>query len=85
MFQKMAMTSPIPGCYGLKDELKSHLATLHFLNEIFREAKSCFMTLFPNLFYSFHYLSFPFLRDADSRKGTSCSSVLPFIKKSYLV
>ena len=36
-----------------------------------------------NLFYSFHSLSFPFLRDADSRKGTLCSalSVAPIHKE----
>ena len=32
---------------------------------------------FINLFYSFYCLSFPFLRDADSRKGTLCPFCVP--------
>ena len=36
---------------------------------------------FINLFYSFHCLSFPFLWDADSRKGTSCPFCVPIHKK----
>ena len=33
------------------------------------------------LFYSLHYTSFPFLRDADSRKGTLCPFCVPIHKK----
>ena len=36
---------------------------------------------FINLFYSFHGLSFPYLRDADSRKGTLCLLCVPILKK----
>ena len=36
---------------------------------------------FINLFYSFHCLSLPFLRDADSRKGTLCPFCDPIHKK----
>ena len=36
---------------------------------------------FINLLYSFHYLSFPFLRGADSRKGTLCPFCIPIHKK----
>ena len=32
-------------------------------------------------FYSFHCLSFPFLRDADWRKGTLCPFCVPIHKK----
>ena len=33
------------------------------------------------LFYSFHCLSFPFPRDADSRKGSLCPFCVPIHKK----
>ena len=36
---------------------------------------------FINLFYSLHCLSFHFLRDADSRKGTLCPFCVPIHKK----
>ena len=36
---------------------------------------------FINLFCSFHCLYFPFLRDADSRKGTLCLFCVPIQKK----
>ena len=36
------------------------------------------------LFYSFHCLSFPFLRDSDSRKGTLCPFCVPIHKKKKL-
>ena len=36
---------------------------------------------FINLFYSFHCLSFPSLRDADSRKGTLCPFCVPIHMK----
>ena len=36
---------------------------------------------FMKLFYSFHYLSFPFLRDANLRKGTLCPFCVPIHKK----
>ena len=39
---------------------------------------------FINLFYSFHCLSFPFLRDADSRKGTLCPFCVPIHKNIYI-
>ena len=34
-----------------------------------------------NLLYSFHCRSFPFLRDADSRRGTLCPFCVPIHKK----
>ena len=43
-----------------------------------------FITLFRyfiNLFHSFHYLSFPFLKGSDSRKGTLCPFCVPIHKK----
>ena len=36
---------------------------------------------FINLFYSFHCLSFPFPRDADSRKGALCPFCVSIHKK----
>ena len=39
-------------------------------------------TYFITLFYSFHCLSFPFLRDTDSRKGTLCPFCVPIHKTS---
>ena len=34
-----------------------------------------------SLFYSFHCLSFSFLKDIDSRKGTLCPFCVPIHKK----